>query len=305
MNQITYQNGNYNISILNDGTKIREYDNIPNPIYPESIDVKITNYCDAKCTFCHEMSTVEGKHGDLNKLFQLLKSLPAGVEIAIGGGNPLSHPNLVEFLIELKQIGIITNITVNQLHLKPYKELLTFLIKDELIKGFGISYNSKDLTEIKYFSSLTNNIVIHLIAGVHILSTMDDLYSLFNKQNKTLKVLLLGYKKFGFGINYYTKFTGVDFKIFQWYTHLHEYFKLKNLIISFDNLGIAQLNVKRFFTAENWKKFYMGADGQFTMYIDAIEGTYTVSSTNPTRLPFHGKNIAEIFNNVKNKLSES
>ena len=93
-----YQNGNYNINIFDDGTKIREYENSLIPEYPESIDVKITDYCNANCQFCHEQSTINGKEGDLNFGLKLLSDLPTGTELAIGGGNPFSHLSLFEFL---------------------------------------------------------------------------------------------------------------------------------------------------------------------------------------------------------------
>lgn len=58
MEQIAkYQNGNTTVIIMNDGTKIREYENAPEILHPESIDVKITDYCDMGCAYCHESST--------------------------------------------------------------------------------------------------------------------------------------------------------------------------------------------------------------------------------------------------------
>ena len=130
-----YTNGNVFVTILSDGTKIREYDDsvVPSIIHPESIDVKITNYCDRNCKYCHEMSTTKGDHSDLTVLLDILKELPAGVELAIGGGNPLSHPNLIEFLSTLKDRGIISNITINQAHLYKYKEILEYLINNKLV----------------------------------------------------------------------------------------------------------------------------------------------------------------------------
>ena len=50
-----YNNGNYNVAIYDDGTKIRDNGNdsrIFTPEFPESIDLKITNYCDKGCKFC-------------------------------------------------------------------------------------------------------------------------------------------------------------------------------------------------------------------------------------------------------------
>jgi len=47
-----YINGNYTVTIFDDGTKEREYEGIPVPKWPESCDVKVTDYCDANCPFC-------------------------------------------------------------------------------------------------------------------------------------------------------------------------------------------------------------------------------------------------------------
>lgn len=52
-----YINGNTLVTIYNDGTKIREYNKDPQPEFPESIDLKITDYCDMGCPYCHESST--------------------------------------------------------------------------------------------------------------------------------------------------------------------------------------------------------------------------------------------------------
>ena len=157
--------------------------------FPESLDVKITNYCDLGCKFCHESSTVEGKHGDLKKLKAVLISLPAGVELAIGGGNPLDHPDLIEFLVWCQERGLICNMTVNQLHLKKHFATIETLLEEKLIKGLGISINGHHFDKIKELKKLSNNIVYHVIAGVHDISILETLQEIGN-----CKVLILGYK---------------------------------------------------------------------------------------------------------------
>ena len=51
--------------------------------------------------------------------------------------------------------------------------------------------------------------------------------------------------------------------------------------MSFDNLAIEQLNIRRFFTDKEWEEFYMGDDGNFTYYIDMVERKFAKSSTAP------------------------
>lgn len=48
----TYQNGNTTVTLMSDGTKIREYEGVPLVVHPESIDIKITDYCDMGCSYC-------------------------------------------------------------------------------------------------------------------------------------------------------------------------------------------------------------------------------------------------------------
>lgn len=291
MKQIAkYQNGNTTVTIMNDGTKIREYENAPEILHPESIDVKITDYCDMGCAYCHESSTKKGIHGDLNKLLEVITELPAGVELAIGGGNPLSHPNLIEFLQVLKSKGIIANLTVNQGHLKTFQDMITYLIKDELVKGIGISITSNNFNYIKPLLEITDNIVYHIIAGVNKAEVIEKLIELGN-----CKVLVLGYKLFGFGVKFHSK--EVDAELKRWYKRLPNF--IGKCTLSFDNLAIKQLKVKRLFTYEGWNKFYMGDDFSFTMYIDAVKQEYAPTSRSNKRKSFVECSLLEYFSSRK------
>ena len=88
-----YHNGNETLLVGLDGTKVRICpDDVSEPEYPESIDVKITDRCENGCTFCYEGCTPEGLDGAIpDKLFS---SIPAFTELAIGGGNALLHPEI-------------------------------------------------------------------------------------------------------------------------------------------------------------------------------------------------------------------
>jgi MoaA/NifB/PqqE/SkfB family radical SAM enzyme len=286
-----YKNGNTTVTIKSDGTKIREYEGIPIIEHPESIDVKITNYCDLGCKYCHESSTTEGNHADLNQLLEVLSDLPSGVELAIGGGNPLSHPGIVDFLGKLKERGIIANITVNQGHLKPYYNLIRELILNDLVKGVGISITSKNFKHVKSILEITDNVVYHVIAGVNEVSILDELISLGK-----CKALILGYKHFGFGVNFHSQ--KVEDEIRRWYRELPKY--LRRCTISFDNLAIEQLNVRRLFTNDGWNRFYMGDDFVFTMYIDAVRGEYAPTSRSGSRVSFRGMKLVEYFKKNRN-----
>jgi hypothetical protein len=269
-----YINGNTTCQILEDGTKIREFTGTPRFDFPESIDIKITNYCDLGCLYCHESSDLRGKHGNLEKTWHKVKFLPAGVELAIGGGNPLSHPDLKVFLQKCKEKGIICNLTVNQGHLLPGMSLLKELIEGDLVKGIGVSITSRNWNKISELRRLTPNVVYHVIAGVNPPEVIDDLISL-----GPAKVLVLGYKQWGLGREFWNP--DVEGCLSEWNMRIRGYFG--KCVISFDNLAIEQLKIKRHFTEKKWGEIFMGEDFSHSMYIDAVEGVLAPTSRSPER----------------------
>ncbi len=273
-----YTNGNTHVVLYDDGTKVRTYDGVPAPAHPESIDVKVTDYCDLGCAYCHESSTTHGVHADLGALLNTLSVLPPGVEIAIGGGNPLSHPGLVGFLETAKTMGLVANVTVNQGHLGTYHQILVRLLSDGLIHGLGVSITNRYYTSVSRLLPLTTNIVYHVIAGVNPVSVLDDLLAL---GAPTCKILVLGYKLHGRGIDAHTPST--DATLTDWYRQVPRY--LTKCVMSFDNLAIQQLQIERLLTEDAWAKLYMGDDFEYTMYIDAVNRMYAPSSTSKDRTP--------------------
>ncbi len=159
-----YQNGNYSVKLYSDGTKIKTTkDDKFIASFPDSMDLKITDYCDMNCPMCHEKSSVNGKHGNLSEDF--LSTLKKGTELAIGGGNPLSHPDLITFLTKMKEQGVICNLTVNETHLKKDRELIDELISQNLIYGLGVSIKSYNEYAVSFAKSYKNTI-LHVINGI-------------------------------------------------------------------------------------------------------------------------------------------
>lgn len=80
------------------------------------------------CPYCHEDSKLDGKHGDILNT-KIIDTIRPFTELAIGGGNPLSHPDLILFLKTLKSKNIIANMTVNQNHFVSHQDLIRYLVK--------------------------------------------------------------------------------------------------------------------------------------------------------------------------------
>lgn len=290
----SYKNNDYTCTMFSDGTKIRWNDKDSfNPIKPESIDLKITNMCNMECGMCHENSTPDGKHGDILNLPFIETMFPYS-EIAIGGGNPLTHPDLIEFLEGLKERKIIASMTVNQVHFMHNIDLLKELTDKKLIYGLGISYiggrHKNCIDAIKQFP----NAVVHVINGiVH----MDSLEALAHND---LKILVLGYKEFRRGKALYDECgREIDSLKYQFYDMLPKivnngWFKC----ISFDNLAIKQLEPKRLMSEKDYASFYMGDDGSFTMYVDAVNRQFAKSSVSTERYDLMN-DIADMFKVIK------
>lgn len=290
----SYKNNDYTCTMFSDGTKIRWNDkDLFNPIKPESIDLKITNKCNMACNMCHENSTSDGKHGDILNLPFIDTMFPYS-EVAIGGGNPLTHPDLIEFLERLKERKIIASMTVNQMHFMQNIDLLKELTDNKLIYGLGISYiggrHSNCIEAIKQFP----NAVVHVINGiVH----MDSLEALANND---LKILILGYKDFRRGKTLYDECgSQIDYLKSQFYDMLPKivndgWFKC----ISFDNLAIKQLEPKRLMSNKDYAQFFMGLDGEYTMYVDAVNRQFAKSSVSTERYDLMD-DIADMFKTVK------
>lgn len=289
-----YVNGDYTFTLHSDGTLIRETD-ADNPVakFPSSMDVKITDWCDMGCAYCHESSTTKGKHSDLDRLLEVLDAakLPPGIELAIGGGNPLAHPGLANFLVQLKQRGFVANLTANGGHVAQYQPLLAALIDAGYIHGLGISLvDSMDFDAVHSLYAKTKNIVFHVIAGVH--PPVETLKAL--AQFKNAHILVLGYKEFGFGLKNLVKRGDIVYMgIEQWRQALPKL--LGKYHLSFDNLAIGQLNVERCLTRDAWERYYMGDDFTFTMYIDAVRQQFAPTSRSIDRAGFDDVDLLGFF----------
>ena len=302
-----YENGNHIVRIFDDGTKIKEtghFEEVCLPgkkggykkwvpsdedhftyDFPENADIKITDYCDAGCAYCHENSTIKGVHGDLRRIEKTLDSLHAGTEMAVGGGNALAHPDLIWFLEKLKSKGVLANITINQKHLRPYKDLICKLVAENLVHGIGISLvDSSNKDDFDFIDTLGNNVVIHTIAGVLDEKDFEVL--------KGRKILILGYKNLRRGSSFLEKdFVNINHRMDMlrdvWLPQLRKDCK----VVSFDCLAIEQLDPKKTLniSQEAWDTLFQGADTDVkdkdgnitcaTMYIDVPNMTVARMST--------------------------
>ena len=287
-----YKNGNYSVTLLEDGTKIRETEADEFiPVFAENCDCKITDKCDGGCSFCYEGCTPNGKHGDILN-YKFLDTLHPYTELAING-NDMSHPDLVPFLEKLKEKNIIVNLTVNQIHFEKYYDFIKALIDNKLIYGLGVSLKTPTPVFISMIKNFPNA-VIHVINGI---VSPTDIGMLANHD---LKILILGYKLLRRGVEHY-KIDHENIDCLQyWLKENLEEILDQFKVVSFDNLAIKQLDVKRLMSEEDWNEFYMGDDGEYTFYLDLVEGNFGKNSLAIERYPITNS-IDEMFQKILNE----
>jgi hypothetical protein len=289
----SYKNGNYQVSLYSDGTKVREGSDLI-PEYPESIDVKITDFCEEKCSFCYEGCTPSGKASPIVNYFKFFSELPKGTELAIGGGDPLTHPTLDYFLQFLKELcELVPNLTINGSQLKS--KALNKILQRKSIYGLGVSYNENYLDDLLKFDYW--HTVVHFVIGIHSFDTVME----FLERKPESKILLLGFKNQGRAKTLYSKTQEeIDNNLKRWNQQAYKLLANKEAVISFDTLGTKQLKLQRFFTKEGWNKYFMGEDGQYTMYLDLVNSQYAVSSTFETRFNIpNNATMKELFKHVR------
>ena len=244
-----------------------------NPEFPESIDLKITNYCNNNCEFCYANSSIHGKHADKLFIKNIISQMRPYTEIAIGGGNPLEHPDLIEILEYAKERNVICNMTIKDVDAIKYNELINSLYENNLIYSFGISPTTiETIKRFKQQCSIRFDFILHLILGVHSLDFIHEI-----EKEYFDKILILGYKNIGKGDKYFQNNEDIIEKnIEEVGNYILSYnTEFKANTISYDNLAIEQLNLDEY---PNFDIYYQGKDGKFSFYIDAVEKTYAKSS---------------------------
>ena len=304
---ILVTNGNYKYMLdLKTGSKIRVVPEPPAlPPFPETVDLKVTNKCFGACPWCHENSTPHARETNWDKLRELLYTFPGGVEVAIGGGDPVEFPHLKAALQILLEAQNIPSLTVNTRTLLANADRLRPLMVENLFYGLGISVSSaKDIDEKLKDIFSYDKAVLHVIAGITSHVVLGQILEKYERLvGRPAKVLILGYKDFGRGkiTNQAAEIT-IKNKIKGLQDWLKDYFSGKDVgaeLISFDTRGVRQLEVEKL-AGSGFSRNYMGDDGEFSMYINAHEEYASISSACEKLVPFREKaTLQSLFEEIR------
>jgi hypothetical protein len=246
---------------------------------PELVDVKITDFCPYKCSFCYQASLPEGKHGStsyIKRVIDVLSSMSV-FEIAYGGGEPSDHPDFAEIIQHTAERGIVPNFTA--FGVKWMRDERVIEAVRRYVGGIGVSvHNVAHIAKVDKAVDATAGSNVKVMAQ-HVFGTLpfEDTMKIVDRSPH---VLMLGYKTVGFG----SSFQPFEFSNGQ----------VRELIKASKKLSVDTAFVDRYSEA----MFECGInpiltaspEGKFSCYVDAVEQKMAPSSyvEKQTMVPLKG-----------------
>lgn len=304
----SFLNGNVLVKLYSDGTRTMEYEDEMLLDYPLNIDIRLSNRCplgfnertnqiSKTCAFCHESATVYGDLADLGALKDKLSELPknSGIELAIGL-NHLDMIGLAEFFEWCFDYGFVVNVTVNQMSVAGKNNAMLKQIMSWIdlgyIKGVGIS-----LRDINKFHLIDKSIIEYENTVIHVIAGIDDFNDVLKlKKHQVKKLLILGEKEFGFNKLAYHNQENKN-KRKQWSQNIQKFLGFHNPfeVVSFDNLALEQMRIKRFFLEKDWQTLNQN---EHSFYINAVNQTLAPSSRSHYQVPMNNISLKDFFKQV-------
>lgn len=242
----------------------------PYATYPELVDLKITSQCHSNCPWCYQNSNSNGIHGDWRFIDDIIDKLAeVGVmEIALGGGEPTLHPEFESIIYHAAYSGVVPNFSTSQTDW-----MSTNLAKEveENCGSFAVSLiDNKTLRRLVKWNEThkvkaTCQIALGIYPEENIIKAMRFI------RNRNVPITLLGFKNCGRGKNFSSfPYNKVLKELNQWYSFGAD--------TSFVNLHKDWLEGNKIAP-----ELIIGAEGCFSMYIDAVNKQVGKSSFEKTK----------------------
>lgn len=250
---------------------------------PELVDVKITDHCAYGCTYCYQGSTPKGKHADRNALSSLAYTL-AGMkvfEVAIGGGEPTTHPDFVSVLHWFRTYGVVPNFTTRNLRYLYGKHAEAVA---ELLGACAVSVDERTGYEDTFRaieeSPFGDKIGIQYVIG----SGSDAFLTRLSAEctKREVPLTLLGYKTVGRGTDALPVLGAtVEDQSKTWADCIRKSVD-ENVRYGYTRVGIdtalAESSTSILAANKVPDMFYTVHEGDFSMYVDAVAETVAPSS---------------------------
>ncbi len=188
---------------------------------PVLADINITNKCNLNCPHCYVDSNSTGREMSEKEFDRVLEEIDKNnvLQVAIGGGEPTTHPLLPRFLKKLRQKDIVPNLTTNGKDLKwktvyymtRYCGAVALSIEEwgenfEKRRKFSFSEFLKSVKKIK---SAGLNLVFQIVVSKNNLATLPETVARLTRF-QPYGFIFLAYKPQGRGENYDSPLSRAD-----------------------------------------------------------------------------------------------
>lgn len=280
------------------GTKIRmSFDPLANANKseaPELVDIKITDHCTKNCTYCYQGSSSTGKHADINSIYSVVVTLSKlnTFEVAIGGGEPTTHPKFIEILEMFHNNGIVPSFSTrdeqwivdNWNRIKP------------LIGAIGLSIDSADvlsakLLKLKPFREERKQplkITVQVIVGS---CSEDELIKILNVCNENdVTLLLLGWKSSNRGSCGPLQDVNLEKVLESFFKDYETTRHWNGPNLAFDTVLVQKMETWLNEKSNPW--YFTKHEGAHSMYIDCVLKRMAKSSYSEEFVPFSSHYIS-------------
>lgn len=227
---------------------------------PELVDLKITDFCTAGCTYCYQGSTPKGRHADLETVERILDELARlrVFEVAIGGGEPTEHPHFSHILEYARKRGIVPNFSTRNLGWFSRTKL-----PRDMWGACGFSVDGPEEAR-RVIEALGDeeSLTFHYVVGSRPDGALGLVRSL-RDSGAYHHVVLLAFKPVGRGVNHAVHADPL-------LPVLQEVREHQGVLLGFDTpLAAAQEALLKDVKVPSW--CYETTEGRYSMYIDAVE----------------------------------
>lgn len=257
---------------------------------PELVDIKITDCCPHGCVYCYQGSTANGPHADdpYSWLYNLHKI--GTFEVAIGGGEPTSHPKFKE-LIDWNLKDLRINFSTRNIDWVCNN---ADLIREKC-GGFAISTDSDWSSITQIAEMMEKRDLLEKMSFQYVMETADDyrFMSLLRFcHDKGIRLTLLGYKETGRGAAAKKKLPHTKIQSGEdWITCVKE----ANCHVGIDT-ALAIKVPKNVFDERHIRR----TEGTHSMYIDAVNNLAGISSYTEKLMQIERNNIVDVFKRLQN-----
>jgi len=185
---------------------------------PELIDLKVTDYCEYGCEYCYQSSNQEGKHADIQDILNMAYQMKDAqvLEVAIGGGDPVKHPQFARILEIFRDEGIVPSFSTRDVEWVKDRNIAKSVIENAGAIGFSVDntwelrrvYNAYNYLEIEYSGKIERKfdrthtfprLVIHYIPEAHDVRNIRKMAECMAEHGNSWEdtLLLLGWKSVG------------------------------------------------------------------------------------------------------------